>query len=125
MQGGLDESGLAAWVRALRAWHAVTSDDDYWFLALINEDQGGFQPTATTQEVDAVRANAVGIAAEPLIIAAREAALSVDDRDTVRRVLIALSELRNTGPWVAATMDDIATIGEMTRMTLSAIGAAD
>ena len=118
-QAGLDESGLAAWVKALRAWHTVTSDDDYWFLSLINEDQGGFEPSATTQEVDAVRADAVRIAAEPLIIAAREAALMPENKDTVRRVLIALSSLRDTGQWVAATMDDIATIGEMARMAVS------
>src|SRR4051812_18445475 len=41
---GLDDSGLAIWVKALRAWHAVTSDDDYWALALTHEDQGGFEP---------------------------------------------------------------------------------
>jgi len=121
----LDESGLASWVKTLRAWHAVTSDDDYWFLSLMNEDQGSFDPPATTQEVDAVRADAVRIAAEPLIIAAREAALSVDDRDTVRRVLTALSDLRSTGPWVSAAMDDVATIVEMTRMTLSAMSDAN
>jgi hypothetical protein len=118
-QGGLDESGLAEWVNALRAWHAVTSDDDYWFLSLINEDQGSFEAPASTQEVDAVRANAVRIAAEPLILAAREAALSVEDRDTVHRVLTAFSELRSTGPWVSAAMEDVATIVELTRMTLS------
>jgi len=121
----LDESGLASWVKTLRAWHAVTADDDYWFLSLMNEDQGSFDPPATTQEVDAVRADAVRIAAEPLIIAAREAALSIDDRDTVRRVLTALSELRSTGQWVSAAMDDVATIGEMTRMTLSEMSDAD
>jgi hypothetical protein len=124
-QGGLDESDLAEWVKALRAWHAVTSDDDYWFLSLINEDQGGFEPTATTSEVDAVRADAVRIAAEPLIIAAREAALSIDDRDTVRRVLTALSDLRSTGPWVSAAMEDVATIAELTRMTLSEMSDAN
>lgn len=125
MQGGLDESGLAEWVKALQAWHAVTSDDDYWFLSLINEDQGMFEPPATTQEVDALRADAVRIAAEPLIIAAREAALSIDDRDTVRRVLAALAELRSTGSWVSAAMKDVATIVELTRMTLSEMSDAN
>ena len=124
MQGGLDESGLAAWVKALRAWHAVMSDDDYWFLALMNEDQGGFEPAASSQEVDAVRANAVGIAAEPFILAAREAALVPDDSDTARRLLMALSELRDTGPWVSAAMDDIATIAEMAGMTMNEISDA-
>ena len=103
----------------------MTSDDDYWFLSLINEDQGMFEPPATTQEVDAVRADAVRIAAEPLIIAAREAALSIDDRDTVRRVLAALAELRSTGPWVSAAMQDVATIVELTRMTLSEMSDAN
>lgn len=108
MPGGLDESALAAWVDALRAWHAVTSDDDFWFLALMNEDQGGFEPTATTAEVDAVRAGAVRIAAEPLLIAAH-AALAAGNKDTVRRVLTALSSLANTGPWAATATRELET----------------
>ena len=117
MQGGLDDAGLAGWVKALRAWHAVISDDDYWFLTLINEDHGGFEPPATTAEVDAVRAGAVRTAAEPLIAAARAIGVGAEDRDTARRVLLALSSLRDTGPWVTAAMEEIATIAEMTRMT--------
>lgn len=92
MQGDLDEPGLEAWVKALRAWHAVTSDDDYWFLALMNEDQGNFERPATQAEVESLRASAVRLAAEPLILAARKA-LAADDPDAVRRVRNALSEL--------------------------------
>jgi hypothetical protein len=117
MQGGLDDAGLAAWVKALRAWHAVISDDDYWFLALIHDEQGKFEPAATSAEVDALRVDAVRIAAGPLVAAARSTALVADDRDTARRVLIALSSLRDTGPWVSVAMDEIATTVEMTRMT--------
>jgi hypothetical protein len=108
MRGRLDEPGLAAWVKALRDWHAVTNDDDYWFLSLINEDQGGFEPMATTIEVDVVRAGAVRIAAEPLLIAAH-AALAAEDVDTVCRVLRALSELTDTGPWAATAIEEIGT----------------
>jgi hypothetical protein len=108
MQGELNEPGLAEWVKTLRAWHAVTSDDDYWFLALMNEDQGGFEPSATSQEVDAVRAGAVRIAADPLILATR-AALAAEDRDTVCRVLTALSSLTDTGPWASAAIQEIQT----------------
>jgi hypothetical protein len=108
MRGGLDEPGLAAWVKTLRAWHAVTNDDDYWFLSLINEDQGGFEPTASASEVDAVRADAVRIAAEPLLVATH-AALAANDKDPVRRVLTALSSLTDTGPWAAASIKELET----------------
>jgi hypothetical protein len=107
IQGGLDECGLRAWVNALRDWHAVIRDEDYWFLALIHEDDGGFERRATSVEVEALRADAVRIAAEPLIFAAR-AALVADDRETVRRILTALSELTDTGSWASAAIDDIA-----------------
>jgi hypothetical protein len=107
MQGGLDDAGLAAWVKALRGWHAVANDEDYWFLALIHEDEGSFERRATSADAEALRADAVRIAAEPLILAAR-AALVADDRETVRRILTALSELTDTGPWASAAIDDIA-----------------
>ena len=106
VKDGLDEARLAVWVKTLRAWHAVTSDDDYWFLSLMHEDQGGFEPPATSEQVDAVRADAVRIAAEPLIFAAR-AALVADDRETVRRVRTALSSLTDTGSWASDVIAEI------------------
>ena len=92
MEGGLHEAGLAAWVDALRGWRALTCDDDYWFLTLIYEDSGNFEAPATPDEVEALRADAVRLAACPLIVAARAAQADGED-DTVRRVLAALSSL--------------------------------
>jgi len=108
MEGELDESGLAAWVDALRAWRALTCDDDYWFLALIYEDQGNFEQPATSEEVEAVRADAVRIAAEPLILAACAAHMAGEE-DTVRRVVAALGKLTHTGPWAAAVIEELTT----------------
>jgi hypothetical protein len=103
---GVDEFGLAARAKALRAWHTVTRDDDYWFLMLIYEDQGGFETTATLEEMDALRADAVRIAAEPLILSAH-GALAAGDRDTVRRIRTALYSLRDTGPWALAAINEL------------------
>lgn len=112
MEGGLDESGLAAWVDALRAWRALTCDDDYWFLTLIYEDSGDFEAPATPDEVEALRADAVCLAACPLILAAR-AAHAAGEKDKVRRVLAALSLLTNTGPWASAAAEEIEAIKEL------------
>jgi hypothetical protein len=106
MEGGLDESGLAAWVDALRAWRTLTCDDDYWFLTLIYEDSGNFEAPASADEVEALRADAVRLAACPLIVAAR-AAHAAEEEDTVRRVEKALALLTNTGSWALATIDDM------------------
>jgi hypothetical protein len=106
MHGGLDESGLAAWVDALSAWRALTCDDDYWYLTLIYEDQGGFESPATPEEVEALRADAVRLAACPLLFAARTA-LETGEKDTIRRVLTALSSLTHTGPWASAAIREI------------------
>ena len=107
-QTTLDDSGVAAWVRALRDWHAVICDDGYWSLALTHEEQGGFEPAAIFSEVEAVRADAVRLAAEPLILAGR-AALAADERASVRRILVALEGLADTGPWASAAIEDIAS----------------
>jgi len=106
MEGGLDEAALAAWVDALRAWRALACDDDYWFLTLIYEDSGDFEAPATADEVEALRADAVRLAACPLILAAR-AAYAAGEKDTVRRVLAALSSLTNTGPWASVAIEEL------------------
>jgi Tfp pilus assembly protein PilO len=107
-QASLDDSGVATWVKALRAWHAIVCDDAYWSLALAHEEQGGFEPTAIFSEVEAVRADAVRLAAEPLILAGR-AALAADHGGSVRRILAALAGLADTGPWAATAVEDIAS----------------
>lgn len=106
-QGNLDDSGVAAWVSALRGWHAIVRDDVYWSIALAHEEQCGFEPVAIPSEVEAVRADAVRIAAEPLIMAGR-AALAADHGGSVRRILAALDGLTDTGPWAAIAVEDIA-----------------
>ena len=102
----LDDAGAALWVQAIRAWHQVVSNDDYWSLSLALEEQGAFEPPVLLSEMDALRDGAVGLAAEPLLVAAREA-LAHDDTLTVRRILAALAELVDTGPWAVIAQLDI------------------
>ena len=72
------------------------------------EQRGAFEPTAFPSEIDALRDEAVGLAAEPLVVAGRDA-LARDDTSTVRRILAALEELADTGPWAAIAQHDIAS----------------
>jgi len=107
-EAGLGNSGIAAWLKALRVWHAVICDDDYWRFVLSHEEQGGFEPAAILSEVEAVRIDALRLAAEPLILAGR-AALAAADHGTIRRILVALESLADTGPWAATALEDIAS----------------
>jgi hypothetical protein len=103
---GFDGVGVPVWVRALRAWHQLIADDDYWAHVAELEQRGAFEPAAFPSEIDALRDEAVGLAAEPLVVAGRDA-LARDDTSTVRRILDALGELADTGPWVATAQHDI------------------
>jgi len=105
---GFDDVGVPVWVRALRAWHQVVSDDDYWARTFELEQRGVFEPAAFPSEIDALRESAVELAAEPLVVAGRDA-LVRDDTSAVLRVLIRLEELADTGPWVAIAQHDIAS----------------
>ncbi len=102
----LDDAGIAVWVRAIRTWHQVVSNDDYWALSLALEEQGAFEPPVLLSEIDALRDIAVGLAAEPLVVAARDA-LAKDDKSTVRRILASIEGLVDTGPWAAIAQLDI------------------
>ena len=106
-EAGFADVGVSVWVRALRAWHQVISDDDYWVHVVELEQRGAFEPAAFPSEIDALRDEAVGLAAEPLVVAGRDA-LARDDTLTVRRILAALETLADTGPWVATAQHDIA-----------------
>jgi hypothetical protein len=106
LSSSLDDAGIQLWVRALRAWHQVVSDDSYWSLTLALEDRGAFEPPALPSEIDALRDNAVQLAAEAFVVAAR-AALAGNELSTVRRTLDALQELAETGPWAASAQEDI------------------
>lgn len=104
---GCDDAGLSLWTQAIRAWHKVVSDDAYWGNALDIEQQGDFEPTAFPSELDALRDEAVQLAAEPLVVSGRDA-LARDDSSTVRRILSAITGLSDTGPWTVIATHDIA-----------------
>jgi len=108
LEAGLDDSGVALWVRVLQAWHQAVSDDAYWALALAIEERGGFEPAALPSELDALRDDTVRLASEALVVAGRDA-LARNDTSTVRRILLALEVLANTGPWAVAAQEDIAS----------------
>jgi hypothetical protein len=106
-KAGVDEPGLLCWIQTLRSWHQVVTDDDYWALTLVLEERGAFEPAALPSEVDALRDDAVRLAAEVLVIEGRDA-LARNDAAIVRRILGALGELADTGPWAAVAQEDIA-----------------
>src|ERR1700731_1187387 len=66
-EAGFDDVGVPVWVRALRAWHQVVSDDNYWAHIVELEQRGAFEPAAFPSEIDALRDEAVALAAEPLV----------------------------------------------------------
>jgi hypothetical protein len=106
LRNGLDDVGIQFWIRALRAWHEVVSDDSYWSLTQGLEERGSFEPPAFPSEINDLRDSAVRLAAEGLVVAAR-AALSRNELSTVRRILSALQELSGTGLWTDRAQDDI------------------
>jgi len=103
-----DDVGLARWVQALRAWHRLISDDHYWMLTSSFEKQGAFEPAALPSEIEFLRGDAVRLAAEPIVVAGREAIVR-GDTPTVRRIIAALQELGDTGSWAALAQEDIAS----------------
>ena len=72
------------------------------------EEQGAFEPAALPSEIDALRDDAVRLAAEALVVAARDA-LARNDMSTVRLIMVTLEELADTGPWAAVAQEDIAS----------------
>ena len=117
----LDDAGVAFWVQVLRTWHQVISNDDYWALTLGIEERGAFEPPVVFSEIDALRADAVAFAAEPILVAARDA-IAQDDTPTVRRILNAINELLDTGSWAAkAQLDIISPATERVRALCHAI----
>lgn len=105
---GFDEAGIWAWARALRAWHQVVSDDDYWTRVLNLEHLGGFEPAAFPSEIEELRYKAVELAAESLIMAGRDAVVR-NDAAVVRLILFTLEQMADTGLWVSTAQQDIAS----------------
>jgi archaellum component FlaC len=104
----LSDEFAEIWVKALLAWCECVFDDDYWAVVLNLEEQGGFEPIALPSEVDALRKDAVRLAAEGLVMAGRDALVRCDTL-MLRRVLGALGDLNETGPWAMAAREDIAS----------------
>lgn len=102
----LDEPGTKLWVQALRSWHEIVSNEDYWALFSTVEARGRFEPAALPSEISKLRDSAVRSAAQPLILATRDAQIRSDSA-TVRRVLASLDELSNTGSWAELAQDEI------------------
>ena len=57
--GSLDEECIWRCARALRSWHQVVLDDDYWALVCEFETEGGFEPAAFPSEFEELRSKAV------------------------------------------------------------------
>jgi len=95
---GSDASAVALWADALRHWHAVISEDQYWDQIRAVEAQGHFEPAALPSELEALRKSAVQTAAEPLLRHARSALVD-EDQATLRPILRCLEQLNNTGSW--------------------------
>src|SRR5208282_4850367 len=105
---GLDDAGIQLWIRSLQAWHRVISDDSYWSLTLGLEERGNFEPAVLPSEIDALRGEAVELAAEAFVVAARSA-LARTELPSVRRATDALQNLVETGPWAAHAQENIAS----------------
>ena len=103
---GFDEAGIWAWARALRAWHQVVSDEGYWTRSFEFENDGGFEPAAFPSEIDELRSKAVKLAAEPLVMAGRDA-LYRGELASVRRIMASLDELVDTGTWAAVAQQNL------------------
>ena len=106
---GLDDAGVAVWVRALRRWHKVVSEDQYWALTLSIEVEGAFEPAALPSEITALRDEAVGLAAEPLVAAARDA-LAREEIAAARRIMMAFGQLLDTGRWATTAQQETASL---------------
>jgi hypothetical protein len=107
LSGNLDEERVWMWARALRRWHQIVLDDDYWAHVCELEMEGGFEPAAFPSEIEELRSRAVELAAEPLVIAGREA-LARNDASVVRLVLFTLDQMADTGGWVLSAQQEIA-----------------
>jgi len=105
---GFDDAGIWAYARALRSWQRGVSDDDYWVHILGLEQQGDFEPAAVLSEVDELRYKAVEFAAEPLVMAGRDAVVR-GNAAAVRQILVTLEQLADTGLWVSAAQQYIAS----------------
>ena len=105
-QTGFAENGLERFTNALRAWSRVIADDEYWLADMELEERGRFEPKPLVSEYEALRANAVLFAAEPLLAEAKEL-LDRGAIDSSRRFVRALYELSDTGLWAKEAVEQL------------------
>jgi hypothetical protein len=96
----------SAWSNALGKWYDCVTSDDYWKLGLVLEQLGTFEPSASADEIRALRGNAMLMASEPLLIIARQA-VADDDRKELEAAIRILRDLVSTGNWTVAARKDI------------------
>ena len=104
----VDEACVQKWTKTLQTWYQFVSDDTYWEQIGELEFEGGFEPAAYPSEIEGLRSRTVELAAEPLIVAGREA-IGRNDAGTIRFILTALGKLENTGDWAQSAQLEIAS----------------
>ena len=96
-----------AWTGPLKIWQKVIENDDYWKLSLVLDQLGTFEPRANADEVSALRAGAMAMASEPLLMLARQVAVANGDRKQLEASLRVLRSLSGTGDWAASARREI------------------
>jgi hypothetical protein len=96
----------AAWIAPLRLWQQTIENDDYWKLSIALDQLGAFEPPASADEFSGLRARAMMLASEPLIMLARQAVAN-GDRRALEMALRILRELSDTGDWPASARKEI------------------
>lgn len=74
------------WSKALSKWSELSENDDYWGMLLESEMNGGFEPCATSGDVDQVRSESLSLMGEILAGMARDA-ISQGDISLCKRAL--------------------------------------
>lgn len=94
------------WTEPLRIWQRNIANEDYWKLCLVLDQLGAFEPPASTDEVNNLRSNAMMMAAEPLLMLARQAVAN-DDGKQLESSLRVLRNLSDSGDWAALARKEI------------------
>jgi hypothetical protein len=100
------EGDLQIWTVPLKKWQATIDSDDYWKLNVVLDQLGTFEPSATEDEIKALRAAAMMMASEPLLMLARHAVAS-GDRKQLEASLGILLAFSDTGDWAKAARREI------------------
>ena len=102
----LDAAGIERWIDALQTWNQVIANDHYWSLTVSLEERGDFEPAALPSEIESLHERAVELAAEALLVGARNA-FAHNEWKIVRGILVALQKLSNTGAWTTRALEEL------------------